>query len=321
MSWLTQKEGKINLYNPKIHKGKQPVRVLHYMNIFIFQNTHPVFSKELSDAFTNDGFSKTIDIIYGDEPIRTPFIRKADKRIILQETFLSYLWSLIHNIYTLYIYKIDYPRINKKAGAVVYEIDNDAIDKAEELFQYAKSLKVSFYKWDIEHLPNPEYYDAEKRNFIEQPNVFYSEAIKFILAHEYIHAIKHINTDSRQTELEMEIEADYEAIELLKKGIIPNTDHYMIIQGGIIFGVLSLLFLKQTTQSTTHPNTEDRLINAILQLHINEESIIWDISLIALKLWDEQFSHDFKWNEEISSKEQFFNIVKQIKEKNQVKLH
>ncbi|WP_165764241.1 phage exclusion protein Lit family protein [Flavobacterium oreochromis] len=310
---MTQNKGKINRGNP-IYKGKQPVRVLHYMNLFIFQNSHPTFSKQLTDAFTKDGFSKTIDIIYEDEPIKTPYIRKVDKTIVLQETFLSYLWILVHNIYTLYVYKIDYPRINKKAKLDIYEIDEEAITKAEELFQYAKSLKVAFSKWDIEYFPNPEYYDAEKRDFIEQPNVFYSEAIKFILAHEYIHAIKHINTSTEQTQLEMEIEADFEAINLLKKGIIPNSDHHLIIEGGIIFGVLSLLFLKKSTESKSHPNTEERLINAILQLNIADNSIIWDFSLIALKLWDEQFSHNFIWKDKTSSKEQFFEIIKQIKQ-------
>lgn len=242
MNWINQQTGMINHSLIVNLKGKQPIRVLHNVSLYFFQNTHPSFSKELNDAFTKDGFSKIIDIIYEEDAIKTPYIRKVDKTIVLQETFLSYLWAIIHNVYTIYIYKIDYPRINKKAGCEVYSIDEDAIEKAEELFQYAKSLKVAYTKWDIKHLPNPEYYDAAKRNFIEQPNVFYSESIKFILAHEYIHAIKHIDVTNKKTQLEMEIEADFEAIELLKKGIIPNSDHHLIVEGGIIFGVLSLLF-------------------------------------------------------------------------------
>ena len=315
MDWIFQKSGKINLYKPKIHKGMQPVRVLHHMNLFMFQNSSPSFSKELADAFTKDGFSKTVDIIYGSEPIKTPYIRKENKTIVLQETFLSYLWSVIHNIYIMYIHRIIHPKLNEQAGEMIYEVNEEKIEKANELFQYAKSLKKVFCEWDINYLPNPEIYDAEDRNDIEQPNLYYTEAVKFILAHEYVHAIKHINKDSKLSILEMEIEADYEAIELLKKGISQNGQNAFLIQGGIILGVISLLFLKQNTDSETHPNTEDRLVSAIEQLKIGDDSEIWDFTLIALKLWDEQFQHNLNWHYGVSSKKEFYNIIKQIKER------
>lgn len=316
MNWIFQKTGKINLYRPNIHKGMQPVRVLHHMNLYMFQNSHPSFSKELTEAFTQNVFSKTLDIVYGNETIKTPCIRKNDKTIELQETFLSYLWSVIHNVYITYLHKIEHPRINKKNGRVIFQIDEEKVEKANELFQYAKSLKTSFYKWDIDYLPNPEKYDAENRDDIEPTNIYYTEAIKFILAHEYIHAIKHIKTQTELTQLEMEIEADYEAIELLKKGIFENNENAFIIQGGIIFGVISLLFLNSSSICQTHPNTEDRLVSAVEQLNVSNDSEIWDYALIGLKHWDEQFNHNFEWNENVSSKEKFYSIIKQVKERN-----
>lgn len=316
MDWIFQKTGKINQYRPKIHKGVQPVRVLHHMNLFMFQNSHPAFSKELTEAFVKDGFSKTIDIIYESEKIKTPYIRKNDKTIVFQETFLSYLWSIIHNIYILQVCKEDLPINYQQTGKFIGSKKNQKIEKAIDLFQYAKSLKTAYYKWDTEYLPNPEIYDAENRDDIEHPNMYYSEAIKFILAHEYIHAISHIDKDSSLSILEMEIEADFKAIELLKKGVFKDNSNAFLIQGGILFGVISLLFLNRTTDSITHPNTEDRLVSAVEQLNLEDGSEIWDYALIGLKLWDEQFSHKFDWKNDISSKEEFYYVIEQVKERN-----
>lgn len=319
MNWISQDKGIINQYNEKIHVGTQPIRVLHQMNLLMFQNTHPNFTKELFNAVEN-GFSKTVNILYGETKIQhTPYIRNIDKSIFLDETFLSYLWCISHSLYTLYIQTIDYPRVNQLVGHNKYEVSNKNIEKAYELFNYAKYLIKEFDKWDIEKLPNPEKYLAENRDFIEQPNIFYTEAMKFILCHEYIHAIRHIDKiNEGQYEcshfIEYEKEADYKAIELMKQGIFPSKINELAVHIGITIGILSMFYFKPTTSATKHPNTEDRLVKALEQLELDNTSPCWGIALIGFKLWSEQFNLNLNWDTSLSEKDAFAEVIKQIKE-------
>ncbi|MGH1336825.1 MAG: hypothetical protein ACRBFS_11935 [Aureispira sp.] len=324
--FLFQKEGIINRYNPKIHSGKQPIRVLHHMNSFMFNNTHPTFSKDLMEAFENFGLKKQI-ALSTDNELKGPYI-DGNKVIHLRETFLSYLWCMIHSVYVLYIEKINHPLVNKHHGKIIHEISEERIERAIDLFQYGTSLKLGYTTW-FEDLPNPEKYDAKERDFIEQPNCFYTEAVKFILAHEYTHAIKHIDDlldkekNGIQSEksyfLEYEKEADYDAIELLKKGIFPSQINKLAIELGIILGILAIFYLKPNTSGEKHPNTEDRLVDSIEQLDLEDEHHGWGIACSGLQLWIEQFSLkiDLKIDEDTKNfKDIFYDVIKQIKKLN-----
>ena len=319
MNWIFQKKGEINHYREKFHFGNQPIRVLHHMNVFIFQNTNPDFEKELSKTIEEKGISKQINIKYGDHKItKTPYINFEDRAIYLEETFLSYLWCICQSIYTIYLQKIDFPKHNAYYGREVYKIDEEILDNAYELFRYAKFLIVDFEKWDKNKLPNPEIYNAELRDYIEQPNCFYTEANKFILCHEYIHAIKHIdeilnNKLENSHFIEFEKEADFEAIELIKKGIFPNKINELPIQIGITLGILSMFYFKATTSGIKHPNTEDRLVSALNQLNLSDDSECWGIALMGIELWGEQFELNLKWNKELKVKDAFDDIIMQIK--------
>jgi len=320
MNLIFQKKGKINHYREKFHFGNQPIRVLHHMNVFIFQNTNPDFEKELSKTIEEKGISKQINIRYGDHKItKTPYINFEDRAIYLEETFLSYLWCICQSIYTIYLQKIDFPKHNACFGREVYKIDDEILDNAYELFRYAKFLIVDFEKWDKDKLPNPEIYNAELRDYIEQPNCFYTEANKFILCHEYIHAIKHIdeilnNKLENSHFIEFEKEADFEAIELIKKGIFPNKINELPIQIGITLGILSMFYFKATTSGIKHPNIEDRLVSALNQLNLSDDSECWGIALMGIELWGEQFELNLKWNKDMTVKDAFNDIIKQINE-------
>jgi Zn-dependent peptidase ImmA (M78 family) len=77
--------------------------------------------------------------------------------------------------------------------------------------------------WDKEQLPNPEIYMVEKRNYIEQSNMCYTEAAKFILAHELTHLERHIDILEKDTTgsnyLAFKEETDRLPIEHVLKGI------------------------------------------------------------------------------------------------------
>lgn len=322
MEWIFKTKGIINHYNEKIHTGTQPIRILSYMNLHMFINTHPDFANELEENIENNKLSKTINITYGETKInRTPYIKTDDRAIHLDETFLSYLWCVCHSIYTIYIQEVDFPRCNSIRGYEHYKIEPEILEKAYELFDYAKSLIVCYTKWDVENLPNPEIYLAENRNYIEQPNGFYTEAIKFILCHEYTHAIIHIdkvNAGGYENShyIEFEKEADYNAIELLKKGIFANKINELYVQIGITLGILSMLFFNAKTTGVRHPNTEDRLVSALEQLDLDQDAPSWGFALVGLRLWSDQFNLNLKIDVKLSDKDAFYHLVQQIKDTN-----
>jgi hypothetical protein len=317
MRFLFQRTGIIDQYKEH-HLGTQPIRVLNNMNLYMFMNTHPGFNGELITAIEKHGLAKKIDIKYGESKIeRTPYIDNDSKAITLDETFLSYLWCVCHTIYMIYLQTVNFPRVNKIAGFDKYHISSELLSKAYELFDYAKSLIIFFDKWDIDNMPNPERYLAENRDYIEQPNMFYAEAIKFILCHEYVHAIRHIDkiksTNYEHSHyIEFEREADYEAIELMKRGMSAESSVHPV-SIGVTLGILSMFFFKATTKALRHPNTEDRLVQALVQLDLDDDSPCWGLALVGLKLWSEQFGLSLHWNPLVPDKEAFYEVIGQIK--------
>lgn len=323
-SWVFQKKGIINQYKPDIHQGTQPIRVVHNMLVYMFSQSHPSFSKELQEQVKAGELNSKIDFIFAEDAIRhengfhTPRVIRDTKSIQLHETFLSFLWCTTYSIYTLYVEIVDNPAMNKFAGYTKYPISEANIEMAKAIFGYAKSLIAFYSLWDKDYFPNPENYMAENRNYIEQTNIFYTEAVKFILAHEYTHLKLHIEQVDDQTPissfLAFEQEADDEAIHNTLKGLTETT-HFGIC--GIIIGLLSMLFFSAKTTGERHPNTEDRITNALERLPIDDNHYAWGMACVGLELWEEQFNLHFDWLPQPNSpKQQYYHLLHQIKKQN-----
>lgn len=328
MSWLWQQEGVINQYKPEFQAGTQPVRVLHHMIVFMFQNTHSEFAKELIEQIETGNLNKQIDLQLGEEPIslgdgrnyRTPRIINVTRQIQLHETFLSYQWCITYAIYVLFLETIDYPKTNEQAGFEKYKISQENIRLAREVFDYAKSLIPFFSEWDKQELPNPEVYLAEKRDYVEQTNIFYTEGLKFILCHEYVHAKKHLTTMPANPDssyfFEIEKEADSEAVDLILQG--KNPINRWALEIGSVFGIISMFFFRESTEGTKHPNSEDRLTWVLEKLHSSDDDYCWAIACMGLQLWAEQFELYFDWSmrNKVPYRYLYYDIVRQIKERN-----
>lgn len=333
MNWLTQKTGKINHYRQNIHFGTQPIRVLNHMMTYMFQNTFPSFFEELKEEIDNGKVNSRLNLIQGRSSIRTPEgnlqtprVNLDTKTIELHETFLSFLWCSTYSVYIQYLETIDFPRVNKLNGRIVYPVSQANIDEAKDIFDYGRSLIVDFQDWDKDNLPNPEIYLAEKRNYVEQTSMYYTEAMKFILSHEYTHLKTHAEQINEHTPisnyLAFEIEADNEAIDMLVAGYFPP-EHFaseaqrLAITVGITLGILSMFFFRANTTGIKHPNAEDRLTNALERLNLPSDHEAWGIACIGLKIWDEQFGLNLIWQDNPKSYMQlYYNIVEQIKERN-----
>lgn len=319
-SWVGQEHGPINMLKEH-HLGTQPIRVIHNMLFHMFTTTYPSFKVKLQELVNSGKLNPEIDMTFAEEAINvesrinSPRVNAKTRQISLHETFLSYLWCVSYSLYILYLEKVDYPRINKLVGYEKYPISKEEIVKAMELFEYGKSLIVYFSVWNKEALPNPEIYLAEKRNYVEQSNMCYTEAVKFILAHELTHLERHIDLLDKDTPdtnyLAFEDEADNLAIEHVLKGI-PQMGR-IAATNGIVIGLLSMFFFDSKTTGKRHPNSEDRLTNALEFMGSDENDPTWGIACIGLELWDSQFNLQFNWQKEPESpRDQYYSIIEQI---------
>lgn len=57
--WVFRKKGIIDHYEPSIHSGTQPIRVLNHMLGLMFVNTHPEFLEIILYYTPNDKYSQT----------------------------------------------------------------------------------------------------------------------------------------------------------------------------------------------------------------------------------------------------------------------
>jgi hypothetical protein len=321
-SWVFQENGEINQYKEH-HQGTQPVRVIHHMLLFMFANSHREFTKELQEQVDAGRLNPVIAMIFAEEGLKkekgfhTPRVHADSRQISIHETFLSYLWCLTYSIYVLYIETVDYPAVNKEVGYEKYIISTEEIKKAKELFDYAKSMIAYYSAWDKTTMPNPENYLAEKRNYVEQTNLIYTEAMKFILGHEFTHLKRHIDQIDVETPdsqfLVYEREADEEAIVIILKG--RNEINELAVNAGILVGVLAMLFFSsETGGGERHPDTLDRVTAALESLEIGEDDYTWGLACVGLSLWEEQFNISLKWLDQPDSPEQqFYHLIEQIK--------
>lgn len=324
--WLTQVEGIINIYesyDSKIFQGSQPIRVAIPMAIHMFKHSDFGFHKKLIEKIKEGKLNNELDIRLGTSPLHigngnfwTPRVSDANRKIQLHETFLSYLWCITYSNYVEYIETVDYPKLNKQLGEEKYPISQQNINGAKEVFAYGKSLIVDYTEWDKENLANPEIYMANSRDYIEQTNCFFTEAIKFILCHEFAHIVLHLdildeNTPDSHYQI-YEEEADKYALDTISK--MKNGVNRWAIEVGVVFAVLSMFYFKASTESKKHPNTEDRLTNILELQNLDDEHYAWGIACIGLKNWSEQFQLGLSISKDIlTPKQLYYDLVSQIK--------
>ena len=97
---------KTSHFNPKTHIGTQPIRVLKYNILHQLENVHPKFLEEYTALMNKHGLDPSINYDYTEGPLfnpkdpnknLTPFVDEK-KEITIQETFLSYLWTMCYSL-------------------------------------------------------------------------------------------------------------------------------------------------------------------------------------------------------------------------------
>lgn len=300
------------------HQGEQPVRVLkHNLTTRLVERNEKYIQSLQSSLKLN----KAIQYNISNLPLIDDQIPCIDEKgtIHIHETFLSYTWIVCYYFLVLHEEGFAIPD-NIMRGIPVHKAHNpQLVEVAEELFSYGKSLVVAFSHWDKENLPNPEYFDDNNDEgwYITRTNDLFVEVLNFILYHETAHAeLEHIKkikfenlTDAQRKPLELE--ADTRAIEL----ILENFRNRNLTEIAIVVGLLVLLFSRPTLYGgKKHPNIDVRLENAIMLFKPAEDSPIWTIGSLFMKVWDKQFNLGLKHEPTYDTyKDLFYDLLGQVK--------
>jgi len=246
----------------------------------------------------------------------TPFV-DGKKEITIQETFLSYLWSMCYSILVIHEEHFHKPMLNRLKKSK-HPVDQVSLDAAYKLHRYGLSLIKTYVPWDKQTLPNPEEYSEAETFYIEKANGVFRTAAAFIICHELAH-IKlghlestdtYVSTADRKLE---EMQADHDAFFTMIKGA---TDEVGKINYGVgmLIGFCSLLLLQSKLQSRTHPDSDDRVEAVLRQLELDDVSPLWGIASLSFKLWDDCYEKKLVWPKEVEHvKALFYSIHEQLK--------
>lgn len=274
-----------NNYNSNTHIGTQPIRVLCYNIIYSFENFYDSFSEDLKEIIKEKGLEKQIKYLDKEEKIKDLVFVQIDKKIVIEESFLSYLWIICYSLIVI----ID-EKIQKPQNGIESPRKKEIISKAEKLFKYGMSLINRFSNWSLD-LPNPERYEEDDEFYIIKTNSIFLNAINFILLHELSHvSLGHLDNPFKKGErttdeiLKDEYQADANAINYFIKGI-ERSMNKLDKKVGIIAGLCSLMFFSNNLKGINHPDPNERLKIGLEKINIGEDDIIWGIAAIGFHLW------------------------------------
>ncbi|MBF0487493.1 MAG: hypothetical protein HQK98_04965 [Nitrospirae bacterium] len=203
--------------------------------------------------------------------------------MVIQEVYLSYVWSIIY--WLLVVYEEDmekqhkeYHRIKMSSqmthNQIIKEVIkytnntlliNPLIQNTIKLVEWAVTLADKYSDHDI-NLPNPEKPNTDEEKFyVEKTNAIFQDAIAYIMYHECMHLIYNHQYDKNDDTYnkELEKEADSSAF----KFIMDNEENQDNFQKGlsIVIANVILLFRAHPSDivSKRHPDTDIRIITCI----------------------------------------------------------
>ena len=281
----------------KAGPGEQPIRVLHSLILGLFENASQDFQNLLGEQIKYFGADPKITYDVFPSGVEGPCIEGGNGTIYIQETFLSYLWTIAYSHLLLVDEEVTRPQLEENYS----RSDDQAtlINDAYKLLIYGLKLRVEYIPWTIDELPNPELYSGEEALYVEKSSAVFLQAIVFILIHEFAHFyLGHLESselpklensevtgfDWRKQSIDDETKADNYAISIMKEGadfIINRQTIYC----GIVIGLIAVLFLSPSLDGDTHPDPHRRLYSALSQMDIEPNNMLWALASTAIALW------------------------------------
>ena len=312
--------GKRTFYNPSTHTGDLPVRVLKHNVTYWLQTVSPQFYVILINQIQNNGLQAGLEydcdrqkIIHAAR-VNAASINSA-RKISIYETFNAYLWGICYSLFVTFDEVVQKPHLRGTYSGK-FDVSNQQVDAAKNVFFYAMSLKDKYSSWD-KKLPNPESFSCKYAYYVERTNSLFTSAMYFVLCHEIGHSYyNHVNyvPATASQSLQEELDADNFALDQVmscnNKELIPTLKH------GAVAGMCALLFLSpKLYQGGTYPDADSRIRNVMEKLELKDLDLQWGMASLAFRLWGNYYGIDFdlpKTSENYS--ETFYDILFKLNE-------
>lgn len=282
----------------------QEIRKLVDNVIWAFYQINPQIKSDIEDAEIIQNFSKEIKYICdGCAMHNVAEICSDEKKYIkLFETFLPMFWSLCYFVYVSYNFGYA-EKVNKGTYNGKIEFDSDLLKTAANVWDFGKNLRYKSEVWP-ENLPKP--LPDVTDEIILHVNSLFVYGVSFILYHEIGHLLKyHLDGDPC---IDHEKQADEFAVETCLKA-----DQSIIetVKYGMILSLIAICLLDPSAgrDDEIHPNSDDRLQNALSKMNLKENDNAWMIASFGLIIWFTDFKFDFSFEREYNTAKDYFNSV------------
>ncbi len=238
-------------------------------------------------ASSQIGYNVSFDAVHG------PYI-DATGKIHLDETFLSYLWSICYSSFVVFDEVFARPQLEENFQRT--EQQKILIAEAEQLFAYGLGLQSEYSDWPINELPNPEKWSEAENHYVEKTSAAFLQAVVFVMLHEFGHFyLGHLEHDAQLrvqqlslTALEskqQEQDADNFATQTMMSGVDWQINH-ATITCGIVVGLGAILFLHNSLDGgAEHPDPQHRLYKALILMDLAPNDILWAFGAVILVQW------------------------------------
>ncbi len=301
-------------YDIKSSESWSPVIYLKD-NIPLWIKTYYPRAYKRNELLIKKGCLKKIIII----PDKTPFSQKPTgvftKRIetdlsigtiYINEVYLSYLWLCCCSIYINWYEIIHKPLENGYYGLNIFKIN----PRAEELvqlglnhFKLASTFLTSTPTWPDYFLSPSIQNGLIAEDYHGISNGIFLASISFQILHEIGHIEKNhgfarylaFGSKNKYAELsQLEYKADDYAIRKVGSKRSSETTVF-----GVIISLCCDLFFYKNTNRQEHPDILERIEKTLKRIISDNNSELYAITCIALRLWDITYSHNFNWDENV----------------------
>lgn len=253
---------------------------------------------ECVKAFSNKDGKFTLRLETSDGDCNRVYVNMNDRIVHVGICVLSCTWSICYFLYVTYNDEI------RKYLNDETDIDNAKLQKAENLWHWARSLHYGYTDWP-EELPKPKISNIQPEDVCI--NIFFGFAVEFILAHEIGHLYKNHS--------EASIENEYEADDFAFDVVISQLDAYPESQPSLIMGVflglcaMCLMDCHAEKDLAKHPSSLKRLKRILDNLDVDDENPIWIIGCFMLGVWNGTYNKSVEYPDKIITHHDFFERI------------
>jgi hypothetical protein len=87
-------------------------------------------------------------------------------------------------------------------------------------------------------------------------------------------------------------------------------------QAGLVAGLCAMMLMSRSLHGVDHPDIDERLADGVALLGLEENTAIWGIALLGLRLWEQVYQQNLDWHAPTGSpKEYFFEIMAELRRK------